>query len=171
MLCTSMTQARRPWRPTVAVALAALLSTLIVMAGAAHADPPTVQIEDFHHPDGTPVLSDGGMPFAHAALFRFANQNRPRIVWQIMTQRLEPGEPYDIWIEGPDGGTGEGAFRWWVGTARATTQGDLDAIGTVETGRPPGESHGEFEDPAAAMYLVITTDGEDVVQTAYFPTP
>ncbi|MFO0892611.1 MAG: hypothetical protein U0790_26145 [Isosphaeraceae bacterium] len=145
---------------------------LSALAGSpALAGPPTLQFADFYYPDGTPVVSDGGMPFVHAALFRYSDQRKPRITWQIMTQGLTPGASYDIWIEGTDDGSQGSAFSWQVGTARATPQGDLDAIGTVYPGEPPGEFVGAFTDPAAPLFLVITTPDGTVAQVAFFPAP
>jgi hypothetical protein len=154
-------------------ALAALpILALAAFAGSpALAGPPILQFADFYHPDGTPVVSDGGMPFVHAALFRFADQPRRRIIWQLMTQGLTPRARYDIWIAGSEDGSAESGFRWWVGSAKATPRGDLDAIGLVYTGEPPGKSVGQFTHPDAPLYLVITTDGGDAVQAAFFPAP
>lgn len=135
------------------------------------ASPPTQQFGDFYYPDGTPVVNDGGMPFVHAALFRYADRQQSRIMWQLMTQGLTPGASYDIWIEGSDGGTDSGAFRWWVGGARATRRGDLDAIGLVYTNMPPGASSGSFTNAGAPLYLVITTADGDEAQSAFFPAP
>ena len=111
------------------------------------------------------------MPFVHAALFRYSDQRKGRIMWQLMTQGLTPGASYDIWIEGSDDGTEAGSFRWWVGSARATPRGDLDAIGIVYAGEPPGASDGQFTNPDATFYLVIATTGGDAVQSAFFPAP
>ena len=105
------TWSRSALAAVVAVAVAALT------VNPAFAAPPTQQIEDFYDPDGTPVMSDGGMPFVHAALFRYSDQRKSRIMWQLMTQDLTPGARYDIWIEGSNDGTDEGAFLWWVGSA------------------------------------------------------
>jgi hypothetical protein len=111
------------------------------------------------------------MPFVHAALFRYSDQRKGRIKWQLMTQGLTPGARYDIWIEGSNDGTEAGSFRWWVGGARATPRGDLDAIGTVYAGEPPGAWDGQFTNPDAPLYLVIATADGDVVQAAFFPAP
>lgn len=54
-----------PILTALAVAVAATKPTASALAAG-----PTVQIQDFYFPDGSQVLSDGGMPFAHAALRR-----------------------------------------------------------------------------------------------------
>src|SRR4051812_9603109 len=95
---------RRALAAVVAVAVAALTVT------PAFAGPPSVQFGDFYHSDGTPVLNDGGMPFVHAALLRYSDQRKSRVMWQLMTQGLPPGTRYDIWIVGSDEDTDE--FRW-----------------------------------------------------------
>src|SRR4051812_40778100 len=153
---------RATWsRPALAVVVA--LAAAAPTVNPAFAAPPTQQIEDFYEPDGTPVLSDDGMPFVHAALFRYLDQQKSRIMWQIMTQDLTPGARYDIWIAGTNDGTQEGAFLWRVGSARSTPRGDLDAIGTVYTGAPRGDSVGWFTDAGVPLWLVITdADGEEV---------
>ena len=150
-------------------ALAAVVAVSALAVDPAFAAPPTQQIEDFYYPDGTQVMSDGGMPFAHAALFRFTDQRRSRIMWQLMTQHLTPGARYDIWIEGSNDGTEAGASAGGLGAPRATPRGDLDAIGSVETGEPPGEFYGWFTNPGAPLYLVITTTDGEAVQAAFFP--
>jgi hypothetical protein len=169
MFCKPVLQ-RGVWsRSALAVAIAVVIAALTITS--AFADPPSVQFGDFYYPDGTPVMNDGGMPFVHAALFRYSDQRKSRIMWQLMTQDLAPGARYDIWIEGSDDGSEEGGFRWWVGSAKATPQGDLDATGIVVTGEPPGESVGQFTNSDAPLYLVITTSDEDLTQTAFFPEP
>jgi hypothetical protein len=149
--------------------VAVLVAVAALTVNNALAAPPTQQIEDFYYPDGTPVLSDGGMPFAHAALFRFHDRRASGIMWQIMTQNLAPGSCYDIWIESSDDGTSGDSFRWWVGRAMATPRGDLDAVGLVGTAEPPGEYDGQFSDPGAPLFLLITTTDGEVVQAAFFP--
>src|SRR5262249_722518 len=85
---------RDAWRlPILAAAVASNASRAFAAA-------PVQQIEDFYYPDGTQVLGDGGMPFAHAALFRFSERRASGIMWQLMTQHLTPGACYDIWVEG-----------------------------------------------------------------------
>jgi hypothetical protein len=159
---------RGAWsRPALAAVVAVAVAALTV--NPAFAAPPTQQIEDFYEPDGTPVLSDDGMPFVHAALFRYSDQRKSRIMWQIMTQDLTPGARYDIWIAGTNDGTEGGAFLWRVGSARATPRGDLDAIGTVYTGAPRGDSIGWFTNPDASLWLVITDGDREEVQAAFFP--
>jgi hypothetical protein len=149
-------------------ALAAVVAVAALTVNPAFAAPPSLQFGDFYYPDDTPVVSDGGMPFAHAALLRYSDQRKSRIMWQIMTQGLTPGR-YDIWIEGSN--DGEDTFRWWVGSAKATPQGDLDAIGLVYTGVRPGEFEGKFTNPDAPLYLVITDADGDEVQATFFPDP
>jgi hypothetical protein len=115
-----MTMFRLPvkqWGVWCRSALAAVIAVATLIVGPAFADPPGQQIEDFYYPDGTQVMGDGGMPFAHAALFRFTEQQTSGVMWQIMTQDLVPRARYDIWIVGPNDGSEEGAFLWWLGSA------------------------------------------------------
>ena len=44
-------------------------------------------------------------------------------------------------------------------------------MGIVVTGKPPGESFGQFTNSDAPLYLIITTSDEDVTQSAFFPEP
>ena len=46
---------------------AAVIAVAALIVYPASADPPGQQIEDFYYPDGTQVLSDGGMPHIYAA--------------------------------------------------------------------------------------------------------
>ena len=119
------------------VAVAVAVTTLTVHP--AFAGPPTQQIEDFYEPDGTPVMSDDGMPFVHAALFRYSDQKKSRIMWQIMTQDLTPGPATTSGSRAPMTARTRGRSSGGS-AARATPRGDLDAIGTVYTG-PCGGFH------------------------------
>ena len=157
------------WSRSALAAVIAVVAVATLLVSPAFADPPGLQIEDFYYPDGTQVMSDGGMPYTHAALFRFADQQTSGLMWQIMTQRLTPGTRYDIWIEGSNDGTDEGAFQWWVGSFKATPRGDLNVIGRVYTGVPRGAFTGQFTNPGAPLYLVITTTSGEPVQAAFFP--
>jgi len=158
-----------PWtRWAFAAAITVAVATLTV--NPAFADPPGVQLEDFYWNDGTQVISDGGMPFAHAAIYRF--YDRPRddgICWDLMTVGLTPSVGYDIWLEGSNDGTDDGAFAWWLGRAKATGQGDLNRAGYVFTGNPPGPHFGSFTNARAEFYLVIRTTSGERVQAAFYP--
>jgi len=81
-----------------------------------------------------------------------------------MTQHLEPGEEYDIWLE-----DSAGSFSWWVGSAKATAQGKMNAVGTVYVGQPLGPASGAFTDASVAADLVIRTTRGTTLQTASFP--
>src|SRR4051812_42824453 len=108
---------RGAWSRSALVAVVAVAAAELGV-NPAFAAPPTLQIEDFYYPDRTQVVSDGGMPFAHAALFRFSDRQKSGIMWQLMTQHLTPRARYDVWIEGSNDGTEAEAFRWWVGRTR-----------------------------------------------------
>jgi len=126
------------------------------------------QLEYFFYNDGTQVVSDNGEP-DDGVLIRFYDTQRNRIVWQLMTQHLTPGVRYDIWLEGSNDGTEAGAFNWWVGSAKATPQGEINVTGTVYVGVPPGTYTGSFTNSRAQVNLVIKTTSGDTVQTAFFP--
>ena len=167
MLHISVLQ-RRPWS---LLALAAVIAVAVaaLTVNSAFADPPGFQLEDFYWNDGTQVISDDGMPFAHAAIYRFYDGPQgDAINWDVMTVNLTPGTRYDIWLEGSDGGTGA-PFAWWLGRASATGSGDLNKAGMVFAGHPPGPYFGLFTDARAEVYLVIRTTSGDRVQTAFYP--
>jgi len=129
------------------LALAAFLTVAVAMLAVtpAIADGPVVQSSPFYWADDdTQVASRNGEP-VDAFLYRFANQ-RSAIEWQLMTQGLTPGAWYKIWLGDV-----------WVGTARATPRGDLNAFGHYWTNAP-----------YAPLMLVITTVDGDPVQYANF---
>ena len=145
---------RGAWsRPALAAVVAVAVAALTV--NSAFAGPPTLQIEDFYYPDGTPVLSDGGCRSSMRPL-PYSDQQKGRIMWQLMTQGLTPGARYDIWIEGSDDGTERGrsaggsAARGPPPEATSTRSGSSTpgAAGGIhrpvhESGRPaPPGDHG-----------------------------
>jgi hypothetical protein len=131
----------------------------------AHADLVT-QLFPFFYPDGSQVVSVNGEP-DDAVLNRFYDTQKDRIIWQLMTQHLEPQEEYDIWLEGSNDGSD--SFSWWVGRAKANARGSLNAMGTVHVGIPEGPALGSFENPGAEANLVIRSTDGVTMQTAYFP--
>jgi len=126
------------------------------------------QMEFFYYNDGTQVVSDNGEP-DDAVLNRLYNTKHNGIEWQFMTQHLAAGASYDIWLEGSNDGTPNGRFTWWLGRARATPQGALNATGNVYVGAPPGPSAGMFSNPLASVNLVIKAASGATQQTASFP--
>ena len=154
-------------RPTLGWVMAAMM--LITAAPIVHARFDFVtQLVPFYFPDGTEVISINGEP-DDAVLNRFSDVQKERINWQFMTQYLEPGQVYDIWLEGTNDGTD--VFSWWVGRAKATPRGNLNAIGTVHVNEPPGPGVGAFTNPLAQANLVIKTNAGAIVQIAHFPVP
>jgi hypothetical protein len=146
-----------------AVVLLAVLAAFTARASAAVA----VQLEYFFYNDGTLVVSGNGEP-DDAVLNRVYNTPRPGIEWQLMTQHLTPGASYDIWLEGSNDGTPAGAFRWWLGRARATPRGALNVTGNVYVNAPRGPFEGQFTNPLAAACIVIRTTAGAPLQTAVF---
>ena len=155
----------RQRRGLVALFAAAIILVTALPAVHAHAGVIT-QLVPFFYPDGTEVISINGEP-DDAVLNRFGGTTKERINWQLMTQYLEPGEVYDIWLEGSNDGTD--SFSWWVGSAKATARGNLNAIGTVHVGTQPGPGVGIFTNPFALANLVIKTTAGVTMQIAYFP--
>jgi hypothetical protein len=102
-----------------------------------------------------------------AVLNRFFDTQQKRINWQLMTQYLNPGEEYDIWLEGSNDETDW--FTWWVGRRKANPRGNLNGIRTVYVGEPLGPAFGSFTNPRARANLVIRTTDGVTMQTAYFP--
>ena len=140
-------------RLAVAAVIAVALAALTITPALADV---SAQLEYFYYPDGTLVTSDGGMPFADAALYRFYNKQKANgIEWQLMTVDLTPGSRYGIWLTAEDG-----SFTWWVGSGTANAVGDLNTMGHVFT---------NSEDARAPIYLVITTADGEPVQAAFFP--
>jgi len=137
----------------------------MVGANLAYADFAT-QLMPFFFTDGTQLVSVNGEP-ADAVLNRFFDTPKERIIVQLMTQYLNPGQQYDVWLEGSNDGIDH--FSWWVRRAKATAQGKLNVSGVVDVGNPPGPAAGSFENPRAAANVVIKTLDGDTVQTAYFP--
>jgi hypothetical protein len=125
------------------------------------------QMANFFYNDGAQVVSDNGEP-DDAVLNRFYDTQHNGIEWQLMTQHLTPGASYDVWLEGTNDGTPSGSFRWWVGRATATPQGDLNVTGNVYVGAPPGGYAGWFTNSRAQLNLVIKTTDGATVQTAVF---
>jgi hypothetical protein len=126
------------------------------------------QLVPFYFSNGSEVISINGEP-DDAVLNRFYDMQKERINWQFMTQYLAPGKMYDIWLEGTNNGAD--SFSWWVGRAKATPRGDLNANGTVYVNQQPGPGVGEFTNPLAQAHLVIRTTAGVTVQIAFFPVP
>lgn len=154
-MCQTFARTRWAYSAIVAMFIAALL------VNPALADRPSSQMASFYYPDGTQVTSANGEP-DDAVLFRFSEYRRIGVELQFMTQHLTPGARYDIWLWGTNDGTDE--FLVLASSARATVRGELNSFGFVST-------DATFTNPNAPLYVVITDDSGDAVQTAYFPAP
>ena len=146
------------------IAAAAFVMILSLGVSRAYATFAT-QLMPFFFADGTEVVATnaGG----DAVLNRFFATEKERINWQLMTQYLEPGEQYDIWLEGSNDGSDR--FSWWVGRLKATARGDLNGSGIVYVRVPLGPAVGTLKNARAEANLLIRTTEGTTVQTAYFP--
>ena len=150
-------------------AIAVVTGFAVVMLSARYAFAKVgVQMSSFYYNNGDEVMSDSGEP-DDAVLNRLYSTQRDGINWQLMTQHLTPGTSYDVWMVGSNDGTEGGAFIWWVGSGKATPQGDLNLIGVIYTGNPPGPAAGSFSNSRAALHLVIKAADGTTAQTAVFP--
>jgi len=138
---------------------------VMALAFSAYADR-SAQLIPLYFPDGSEVVSVNGEP-ADALVVRFSDTQKERISWAVMTQYLNPGEEYDIWLEGTNDGTDW--FSWWVGRAKANPLGKTTATGSVTLGIPVGPAVGSIENPGATISMVIRDAGGAVAQTAFFP--
>jgi hypothetical protein len=155
-----VTRSRSSW-------VAATAIVLIAAMGIGHARAGVVtQLVPFFYPDGSEVVTATGEP-DDAVLNRFADTRKERINWQFMTQYLNPGEMYDVWLEGSNDGTDR--FSWWIGRVKANARGNLNGFGNAYVGEKLGPGSGEFTSARATANLVIKTTDGVTMQTAYFP--